>query len=113
MKVSGSLQGPSPASFQVCTHHLHVPIINCTEGVTEQMPVPAAHPACAAAYHVWIFGTLAPSFTHSRYQVAFPTAFQVYLGDGLAKIPPGEISVVFPGGSELPKAKASPSLQGP
>jgi hypothetical protein len=44
--------------------------------------------------------------------VASPTAFQLYVGDGLVVLF-GEISVALPGGIPVPIAKARPSLQGP
>jgi hypothetical protein len=44
-------------------------------GVTEQVPVPAAHPACDAVYQRWILGLLSESRTQRKYQVDADTAF--------------------------------------
>ena len=49
-----SLQGPQPALFQVWIHQVAEPEARAVDGVREQVPVPEAHPACAAVYHVWI-----------------------------------------------------------
>jgi hypothetical protein len=54
VKSVGALQGPVPMLFQVSIHHLAAPEANTVVGVTEQVPVPAGHPAAAAVYHVAI-----------------------------------------------------------
>jgi hypothetical protein len=42
------LHGPLPSAFLARTHQLADPGSSALAGVNEQVPVPAAHPACAA-----------------------------------------------------------------
>lgn len=64
MKVRGSLHGPYLSrSFQVWIHHVAEPEAMPVAGVTEHVPVPEEHPACAAVYQVWILVPV-ESLTH-------------------------------------------------
>ncbi len=58
------LQGPVPTAFQVCTHQVYDPVPNVVLGMTEQLAVPAAQPACSAVYQVWINAVPDELLTH-------------------------------------------------
>ena len=107
------LHGPSPALFLVWIHQVAEPEARAVDGVTEQVPVPEAQPACAEVYHVLILPVPLLSSTHSQYQVELGTAFQVYDGVSVLTFPEGEINVAFPGGGSLPTTKDIPLLHGP
>src|SRR5437867_2799157 len=74
VKAIRALHGPYPAPFPATIHHWPAPALSATLGVSEQVPVPPAQPACVAVYH----GRMRPpelSSTHNRYCVALATAF--------------------------------------
>src|SRR5947209_2187584 len=76
VKANPALHGPLPDTLFVTIHHWPAPGLSVTLGVREHIPVPLAHPACAAVYHC---RKRPPelSSTHSRYCVAQGTASQV------------------------------------
>src|SRR5438445_13116517 len=69
VKAIPLLHGPLPDALFVTIHHWPAPGLSVTLGVREHIPVPLAHPACAAVYH---FRMRPPelSSSHSRYCVA-------------------------------------------
>src|SRR3989441_8363686 len=106
------LHGPLPDALPDTPHHTPAPEASTPLGVSEHVPVPLAQPACAAVYVV-LMRPPELSSTHRRYWVAPATAFHVYVGVLVARLPEGATRVAAPGGGVPASVNARALLHGP